>query len=72
MHMNKTHVSYLNRLFTTNGDSQLDKGTFFILKIWKIFLLYSVNGTTLSEFEFPYETSSSLVIEQPVHANGKN
>ena len=29
MHMNKTHVSYLNRLFTTNGDSQMEKGTYF-------------------------------------------
>ena len=26
MHMNKTHVSYLNRLFTTNGDNQMEKG----------------------------------------------
>ena len=26
MHMNKTHVSYLNRLFTTNGDTNMQKG----------------------------------------------
>lgn len=69
MHMNKTHVSYLNRLFTTNGDSQMEKGTFWNLKI---ILKNLVNGTTLSEFEFPYETSSSLVIEQPVDENGKS
>ena len=31
-----------------------------------------VNGTTLEEFTFPYETSKNLVIEQPVHKNGKN
>lgn len=30
MHMNKTHVSYLNRLFTTNGDNQMEKGSVIV------------------------------------------
>lgn len=30
MHMNKTHVSYLNRLFTTNGDPNIEKGSVIV------------------------------------------
>jgi len=30
MHMNKTHVSYLNRLFTTNGDTNMQKGSVIV------------------------------------------
>jgi hypothetical protein len=30
MHMNKTHVSYLNRLFTTNGDPNMEKGSVIV------------------------------------------
>ena len=68
MHMNKTHVSYLNRLFTTNGDNQMEKGN----KRWvKLLLIRIVNGTNLEEFDFEHETHSSIVIEQTLHQNGK-